>query len=86
MIKTGRSNINPAADTRWFIEKGNRTYRLKVGGVYFSGSGDQFRITAYEIHYDHTTEVQVIDAETFLKHIDEGRVKPDYNEKGSLVH
>jgi hypothetical protein len=78
--------INPALATRWYVVKNGLKYRMRIAGTYFTGVAQSFVITAYEIKYDHKAEVQVIDAEVFSKHIDDGLVKPDYNDAGQLVY
>ncbi len=84
-MMTSLYSINPALDTRWFTIKNGAKYKMKVIGTFFKGSGDKFEVTAYELKYDHRKEIQVIDADVFIKYIAEGIVKPDYKD-GSLIH
>lgn len=82
---SGQFNINPALKTRWYTISNGVRYRMKVVGTFFTGVGDQFRVTAYELKYDHKNDEQVISAERFLKLIEDKVVRPDYSEDGILT-
>ena len=76
--------INPAVYTRWSLTKDQVTFKITITGIYSTGTADKFRVTAYELKYDHMIKRQKVDTDKVYELIKTGQLQPLYDKKGSM--
>jgi hypothetical protein len=67
--------MNPALNTRWCIKKDGLLFQFTIVGIWGSGFLNNYRVTSYEVQYDHIDKIQVIPAEKIKELITEEQIK-----------
>nr|WP_199082598.1 hypothetical protein [Pedobacter sp. ASV19] len=73
-MKTLGHYPNPAIDSRWCGAAGGIEFKLTIVGTYCSGTGQDFKIHAYELMYDNSLKRKVISADKLKEHIEKGEL------------
>jgi hypothetical protein len=66
--------MNPALNTRWHYRFNGEESRIKVVGIWGTGSRDNYKPTTYELKHDNKQEIDLVTANKMQAMIKSGKL------------